>query len=205
MGPKILGKLCTVSPTKCSCVHPRRPAAAAGPGPPGSVKSPELGERRSPPPLGFWALRLLPAQLGRLEAGSVGPAASAAPSWVRRHKGAPRWVGPGFGGAGREAHLSQVPGSRNPRAQEKDGFPPSLVSVPFSAHTPGKPRPGGAGTRPRSRSEPGPGGGEEAPRAAGGGRRGAGLRRGPGCCVPGCPTGVRPPPARPPLRAAAAA
>ena len=54
-------------------------------------------------------------------------AASAAPSWVKRYTGVPRWVGEGGpGGERKDAGLSQFPGTRNLRAQ--DGIPQFLIS-----------------------------------------------------------------------------
>lgn len=82
-------------------------------------------------------------------------AASVAPSWQRRHTGAPGWVGPGLGGEGREAHL---PGFKKPQ-RAGEGWAPTVHLHPVRCAA-CKPRPRGTtGTHPRSRSEPGPGGG----------------------------------------------
>lgn len=80
--------------------------------------------------------------------------ASAAPSRVRWHRGAP---GPRAKGKPQDAHLTQSLSSRQPVAHEKDGPPQMPISVPFAART-GKPRPTGTGTHPRSPSKPRPGG-----------------------------------------------
>lgn len=53
--------------------------------------------------------------------------------------GRSREGGPRSRGKGQDAHLSQLPGSINPTAHEKDVLSQLLISVPFAART-GKPR-----------------------------------------------------------------
>lgn len=177
VGPKILGKLCTAAPTKCSCVRPRGAAKRPGRGPQGQGKARSWEGPRRPPPRG---LRV--PHLRRRSSGGCGQdpgvssapahpsAASAAPSRVRRGsgrgRGGPRPAGSGF---------------KDPGAREKDGIPQLRVGAP---------------SRPGSRGRMGKGSPEVAQRAGACGARGGGggvpgSRRG----VPGSRRGA--PAARP--------
>lgn len=185
-----------------------------------------MGGRLSPPPSNF----LTPASCFP-EAGPLGPGWACGSARIlcwpllgEMAQGRSRSVGRGLGGKGRVAHISQLPGSINPIAHEKDGPPQMFISVQFAAQT--KAKPTGEGTHPRSPSELRPGGpvphappGRKEPLRRGGGARsllprargwvraeswrcpGTELRRGPGGVrLPSAerPAGTRWPPAPPP-------
>lgn len=140
---------------------------------PKPVKGPEQGGRRSPPPSNFTTpTSCFP------EAGSLGPGWACGSARIlcwpllgEMAHGRSRSVGRGLGGKGRGAHISQLPGSINPIAHEKDGPPQMFISVLFAAQR--KAKPTGEGTHPRSPSGLRPGG--QVPHAPPG--RKAGWRR----------------------------
>lgn len=94
-------------------------------------------------------------------------AVSPAASWVKRHTGILRWMGEGgLGGQGRDAGLATSRFKKPQRVRERwASTVPHFITV---AAQMGKLRPRGAGTYPRSRSQPGRGG--PVPRAPPGAR-----------------------------------